>query len=280
MVSTVYYSSNRITPNQVGFVPFGLGKILRLCNDVLFVYSLYLQGGVIKSKNVIKRSVQFYHNQGRYDGTTIKLIEWLSQPAAVGEVLHVLPPIYSTFDESSVTTEDFQIRADILESVGPEGFDRKAVYGLSPGGTVEQILVTDTNILVSFTNPNNVVELPLEADLYNHIVKPGYGIEEGVPIADLIPRKEYSWVEFQMLPVATKQRVIQEFVDSMAWNVDTRGRRSKKGKKILPINMLKEAPGAGQLFEYGGPRKPLQLKELKWKDAWFEVDLSEDSFGW
>jgi hypothetical protein len=210
----------------------------------------------------------------------VKMIEWLSQPAATGDVSQVLPEIYSTFEEASVTTEDLQTRSDIIESIGPEGLDRKAIYGLSPGGTVEQVLVTDTNILVSFTNPNSVVELPLEADLYNHIVKPGYGIEEGVPIADLIPRKEYSWVEFMMLPVATKQRVIQEFVDSMAWCVDTRGRRTKKGKKILPVSMLKEAPGTGQLFEYGGPRKPLELKELKWRDSVYDVDLSEDSFGW
>jgi hypothetical protein len=280
----VYYSSTRSTPNRVGFVQLGGGKILRLSGNFFYVYTLYADKGKVKCRNVIKRPLDWFSNPagGLYDGNTVKMLEWMMGDHPQGEIEQAIPLLYASTvseDVPRVDDGDSELQDRLCECIGDTVPEDRAIVASSPGGTVEQVMVTESNILISFIEPNNVVELPRCAKLYGHIVRTGFHVEEGVPIADIVPRQRYSWESYLKLPTVARRLVEKNFLQAMSWRVNERGRNEDPDRVIAPLKLLgSNVIGSRPMYEYGVPRKPTKLKNLVYKDQFYDLDLSQDSF--
>jgi hypothetical protein len=151
------------------------------------------------------------HGGGLEDGHTAELVEALERALhskgapRSHEELRLLASMSSgwTWNWDSQQAVEF-----ILNGIGPGKRAVVPIQPVSPGGVIDAIEKDDNGIYISFGN-NVVVELPTSAALYPWVTEDSE-LEEGVPLGDYVPRKEYSISDLYQMSADTLNMIVND----------------------------------------------------------------------
>lgn len=285
--SVFYFTLNRENPFGHGFMPLGVGKMIRLTEDgIYYAYSLTANpDGSFGAVNVIRHHVSRWTRPdrlgGSYDGDTVRLINWMQAAGLGGGPFSSIPGplIYVNTGEElhDVDVDSKIVQKMILEAIGPERPDVPCATAVSPGGTIVEVVQDAINAFVRFDN-EQVLELPGTCRL-RPWVRPGYSTEAGSDIADLVPRYEYTWEQFLSFSDSTQRSVISEV---LAIHTHMLGEVSVFPAVFLPKAQRSHVDHGGvaqSYFELSLPnRKPVLSQGLTMTNEMGVFDFSQDAF--
>jgi hypothetical protein len=202
-------------------------------------------------------------NGGAEDGATAELVGALLKHRQRGGGVphtHESPKLFAATSSGWAWNWSSKRALDlILNGIGPGKRAVVPIQEVSPGGTIDGLEADNDGIYVSF-GTGAVVELPPTAHIHPWVSE-GMTLEKGVPLADIVPRKEYSLADLASMPAKAIDYIVDKAKETVA--------QTCEGHAVYPVECIAEEDRLGVLN--GG-----KIKSIYAQPAPRKIYMTED----
>lgn len=251
-MKALYYAFSRLDPHESGGQVIGKGYVyvLDLIEEILSVYQLRWDDvtGDLYTRHMIRQPVAVFLSKKPFDDTeqtkiTAQLIRFMYSAvdagvAQKGSPLKVLPKIIAQVGRNFIPTFENKSAQDlVLWHIGPHCHIPLPCTTVKEKVLVREVIADEMETHIGFSMPDGTecAFAPVfpPASVLRPYVRPGVELRPGVALCDIVPRKKYSWSEFETFHPSIQQTILRDVLRLTQYKT--------KDHVFTPVQMLKHS---------------------------------------